>query len=510
VWDETSSTWISSLGTNSKAMGFIWSAGYMRGEIAEMDERPITASLVEQLRVLKSTNAGNGEAFALLHGERFRYEHSKGRWLVWNGLYWAEDNDGEADRAALDTARQRLSAAAFIKHSQDQDIAVKWALRSESVHGRKATLISARSIRVLATTTPNYDRDPFLLTVGNGTVNLRTGTLREARREDLITRASSVPYLSTAGAPRWEQFLKEIFGEDPAMRSYIQRAVGYSLTGDTREQCFFLLCGSGANGKTTFLETIIQVLGTHAVTAAFSTFVAQPNHSGPRNDLAALCGARFVKAAEVAQRARMDEVVMKQLTGEDTISTRYLYREEFQFKPQAKVWLASNTRLSIWETSEAIWRRIKLIEFNRQFTGRQADSTLRGKLEAELPGVLAWAVRGCLEWQKVGLNEPQRVSRAVSDYRQESDQVGRYLEQRCHLVPGSRTPAKKLYGDYVQWCVQQSEKPVTVAQFAGKLNQRQLERKRSSGGIVYHGVELLPAVALSDTKSRPTSKGRRK
>jgi putative DNA primase/helicase len=464
-------------------------------------ESPIAAAnrlRIEKLQSFKKTDAGNAEAFELLHGDRFRYDHNKGKWLVWNGRHWAEDENGEAQRAALVTARERLSAAALIDHDQDRKEGIDWAQRSESIYSRRAMLISAQSVRSLATNTKDYDRDPYLLTVGNGTLDLRTGKLREARREDLITRATDVPYDPSARAPRWEQFLEEVFGGDSEVIEYVQRAVGYSLTGDTRQQCFFLLCGSGANGKTTFLETIVKLLGTHAATAAFSAFLAQHNQGSPRNDLAALCGARFVKAAEAEHKARLDESVMKALTGEDTISARFLYHEQFEYRPQFKIWLATNHKPAIWETSDAIWRRIKLIEFKCQFAGLRADVALRSKLEAELPGILAWAVRGCLAWQKVGLREPQTISRATLGYRQESDQIGRFFKDRCYLQPDRQTPAKQLYDDYVLWCGNQQEIPVANNLFTAKLAERGIdgiERKRAAGGVVYRGLGLLPLAA---------------
>ena len=478
-------------------------------------ESPIAAA--EKAKILKlqsfqDTDAGNAEAFELLHGDRYRYDHIKGKWLVWNGRYWTEDRDGEADRAALETARERLSAAALLPNGKDKDRRVNWALKSESVSGRRFTLISAQTIKSLATVTQDYDQDPFLLTVGNGTLGLRTGKLREARREDLITRATDVSYDPLATAPRWEQFLNEVFGGDSDIIQYVQRAVGYSLTGDTQEQCFFLLCGSGANGKTTFLETIVNLLGTHASTAAFSAFLVQHNQGSPRNDLAALCGARFVKAAEAEHKARLDEAIMKQLTGEDTISVRFLFREVFEYRPQFKIWLATNHKPAIWETSDAIWRRIKLIEFNHQFAGLRADVALRKKLQMELPGILAWAVRGCLAWQKCGLREPQRISRATLGYRQESDQVGRFFKDRCDLQPDHQTPAKQLYDDYVLWCGRQRETPVANNLFAAKLAERGIsgiERKRAAGGVVYRGLGLLP-VTVPDAPASVSSKSKNK
>jgi len=457
-------------------------------------ESPEVATYRERNRQLQSfqnTDAGNAGAFELLHGHRFRFDHTRGKWLFWNDRYWAEDQDGEATRAALQMARERLTLACMKTHAPD-DPDIRWALRSESVYGRRATLTSAQSIRSLATRTTDYDRDPFLLTVGNGTLDLTTGELRDARPADLITRATDVPYDPAATAPRWTEFLDQVSGGDSEMIGYLQRAVGYSLTGDTCEQCFFLLCGSGANGKTTFLETIVKLLGTHATTAAFSAFLVQHNQGGPRNDLACLCGARFVKAAEAEHKARLDEAIMKALTGEDTITARFLFHEEFSYRPQFKIWLAANHKPTIWETSDAIWRRIKLIEFNRQFMGSKADASLRGKLEAELPGILAQAVQGCLEWQKQGLKEPRRISLATHGYRQESDQIGRFLADRCHLDPVNRTSAKQLYDDYGQWCASKHEKPVAANQFAAKLAERGIERTRKGSGVFYLGVGLLP------------------
>jgi putative DNA primase/helicase len=475
-------------------------------------ESPIAAAnraRIQKLQSLKKTDAGNSEAFAFLHGEDFRFDHAKEKWLAWNDRYWIEDMDGEADRAALETARERLAAAALIEHFEDRQAGIQWALASESVHRRKTMLISARSVKTLATRTTDYDQDAFLLTVGNGTLDLRTGKLREARREDLITRATDVPYDPSASAPRWANFLNEVFGGDSEIIAYVQRAVGYSLTGNTREQCFFLLCGTGANGKTTFLETIVRLFGTHAATAAFSAFLVQHNQGGPRPELAALCGARFVKAAEADHKASLDESVMKALSGEDTISVRRLYHEGFEYRPQFKIWLATNHKPAIWETSDAIWRRIKLIEFNRQFTGSRADSGLRGKLEAELPGILAWAVQGCLEWQKIGLKEPQRVSVATLGYRQESDQIGRFLKDRCDLQLDSRTPAKMLYDAYVGWCGKNHEKPIANNLFATKLAERGIERKRAAFGVVYLGLELLP-MAPDDASASHPPKGKGK
>lgn len=304
-------------------------------------------TLRSKILAFQDTDAGNAEAFELLHGHRFRYDYTRAKWLVWNGRFWAEDRDGESYRAALMTARLRFSAAAMIKDLDEKVDRIGWALRSEANWHQEAMLRSARNIRSLATTTEQYDRDPYLLTVANGTLDLRTGQLQPARPEHLITRATDVRFEPQAKADRWTQFLKEVFANDADLISFIQRAVGYSLTGDTREQCFFILSGSGANGKSTFIEIICKLLGTHAETAEFTTFPDMRNSGGPRNDLARLHAARFVKAAEGEHKARLAESIIKELTGEDTVAARFLFKEHFTFKPKFKIWLITNQKPEI-------------------------------------------------------------------------------------------------------------------------------------------------------------------
>jgi len=469
-------------------------------------ESPVAAAnrrRIEKLRSLRDTDAGNAEAFEFLYGHRFRYDHSKGKWLVWNDRHWVEDRSGEAQRAALVTVRARLSAAILLLNGHDKQRRVNWALRSESVAGLEAMLKSAQSLKSLATNTEDYDRDPYLLAVGNGTLDLRTGRLRRSRPEDLLTKAVEVQYDPAARSPRWIRFLNEVFDGDQELIGFIQRSVGYSLTGDTREQCFFILYGGGANGKTTFLETLMDLLGTHAVTASFSTFLAQRHPGVIRNDLAALQGARFVKAAEGEHQAALDEAVIKQLTGGDTITARFLYHEPFSFKPQFKIWLATNHKPEIRGTDEAIWRRIRLIEFKREFKGLARDPELRAKLAAELPGILAWAVEGCRQWMKRGLGRAATIDRATRGYRQESDQLGRFLRERCIQNPKLTVPAKALHDAYVGWCAQRGERALQATSFAQRVAERGMSKKRGRRGVTYQGLGLAPLPKSSKQKGGP-------
>jgi len=473
------------------------------------DESPEAAANKERLRKLLSfpdTDAGNAEAFELLNGQRFRYDHSRRRWLVWNGRFWKADDDNEADRAALITARARRAAAASAKSTDEAKKRFDWALRSEQVWYREAMLTSAQSLRSVATTSPDFDQDSFLLTVGNGTLDLRTGVLRKTDPKDLVTRASGIDYDPSDECPRWREFLDEVFAGDHDLIQFIQRAVGYSLTGDTREQCLFVLWGAGANGKSTFLETVRKLLDGHVVATPFSTFMTHNNQSTPRNDLAALRGARLVLASEVGHKARFDESVVKRVTGQDTIACRFLYGEFFEYKPQFKIWLATNYKPIIHGTDIAIWRRIKLVPFTRQFDKSNADRRLLEKLEAELSGILAWAVEGCLAWREHGLGDASAVDSATTQYRQESDQFGRFLTDRCLREKRYETPGRMLFEAYFEWCLQEGEKPVTNPTFAGILAERGMTKKRGSKGVVYQGVGLVSiprkpaAVALLPTE----------
>jgi len=472
----------------------------------ESPEAAANKELTRQLRSFHNTDAGNAQAFELLHGNRFRYDHDRCKWLVWNGRFWERDRDDEADRAAVDTARARLAAAAIADGASEDDIS--WALESESVSRRQAMLRSAQSVRSLATTTADFDRDPLLLTVNNGTLNLATGKLRQFRPDDLITRSADVSFQPTARAPRWQQFLIEVFDDDREVIQFVQRAVGYSLTGDTREQCLFILWGGGANGKSTFLETIIRLLGTHAVTTPFSTVMVQRNPGSPRNDLAALHGARLVKASEAEHHSTFAESIVKEVTGGDTITARFLFKEHFSYKPTFKLWLATNHRPEIHGTDDAIWRRIRLIPFTRQFSGANKDAGLREKLERELSGIMAWAVQGCLDWQKHGLKSARIVESATLEYRQESDQVGRFIKDRCELRQNCQTPARELYDGFVRWCSVCNEKPLATNRFAVKLEERGLKRKRVRSGVMYVGIGMLPNASAGSPAS--ISKARRK
>lgn len=434
------------------------------------------------------TDYGNALRLIAQHGKDLRYSFQRGRWLVWNGEQWAWDQAGQVTGKAKDAVRAVYSAAANAEDSGERRALALWASRSESEARLRAMISLARDeVPVLL---EDLDQDPWLLNVANGTLDLRTGELRPHRREDLITKLAPVKYDPSAKCSLWKKFLDRTFDGDEELIGFVQRAVGYALTGSTREQVLFMLYGTGANGKSTFLETLRAMLGDYAQHSDFSTFIAR-NVNGPRNDIARLNGARFVSAQEIQSGQRLDERLVKQLTGGDTVTARFLYGENFEFRPTFKLFLAANHKPVIRGTDHAIWRRIRLIPFTVTIPDEEQDKDLAQKLQGELPGILAWAVQGCLQWQREGLAAPAQVTEATKSYQAEMDTLGGFLEEKCVINKLVEAKAKDLYRAYVDWCSESGEKPTSQRRFGTALTERGFQKEKTRSGIVYTGIGLL-------------------
>ena len=333
----------------------------------------------------------------------------------------------------------------------------------------------------------DLDADPYLLGCRNGVVDLRTGLLRPGKREERITKNCGIAFDANAECPQFMQFMSGIFGEDQELVDFVQRAFGYTLTGSTEEQKMFLLVGSGANGKSVLLESLRRVAGEYATATPFSTF--EVRRSEATNDVAALQGIRFVTASESEERAGLNEARVKSITGGDVVSARFLYGEFFSFKPVCKVWLATNSLPRVRGTDAGIWRRLLVIPFDVSFLGRE-DPHLLQKLTAESPGILNWAIRGCLSWHQDGLNPPRAVTERTESYRVDSDIVGQFIEQATEERDNARTPSQELYAAYRGWCEENGHKPISHTRFGKTLTERRTEKARSAGGNVYIGIEL--------------------
>jgi putative DNA primase/helicase len=335
-----------------------------------------------------------------------------------------------------------------------------------------------------------FDSDRLLLNCANGTLDLRTGMLQSFNRENYLSRQLTNFYDPNEQCPRWLAFLDTIFDGNQPMIDYLQRAVGYTLTGDTSEQCFFLCHGPGANGKSVFLDVITALLGEFAQSSLMTTFTAKPNDSGSSNDLARMRGARLVTASETNDGMRLDEALVKKITGQDMITARFLYGEYFDFLPQFKLWLAMNHLPTIRGTDDGIWRRVRLIPFRVIIPEVQRDKHLSARLQQELPGILAWAVRGCLDWQQNGMRTPKEVITATDSYRSDQDVLGTFIDECCVTGTAYQVLFADLYAAYKRWAESTGEYVVSQRKFGTRLSDRGFSFEHSRQGSKRLGIGL--------------------
>ena len=447
-------------------------------------------------RAFALTDSGNAEYFAARYGDDLRYDHRRARWLVWRGHRWQPDADAAVRRMAKAAMRHRLQDATALEDSEAQSRLAKWALASEARGRLEALLYLAQAEGPIADTGEEWDAHPWLLGVPNGVVNLRTGILRDGRRNDRLTMQTAVAYHPAAPCPRWTRFVEEVFAQDTALVDYVHRAVGYSLTGIATEQVFFVDWGVGANGKGTFQNGLADALGEYAYTMPFATVELNQRSAIP-NDLAALVGRRFVIASETNDGSRLNEARLKALTGCDPITARFLHSEFFTFRPVAKFWLSVNHKPVVRDDSYGFWRRVRLIPFTQTFA---VNARLADELRAEAPGILAWAVRGCLAWQREGLIPPAAVLDATATYEADSDPLSDFLEEATERDPAAEVSASDLYAHYKRWAERHGyadRERLTANGFGRKMSDR-LRRSRTRAGWVYLGVARRESVTDSD------------
>ena len=443
------------------------------------------------------TDLGNAGRLVTAHGKDLRFCHTTNKWLVWDGTRWQFDTNGEVERRAKQTV---LSIYAEVASEGDEDkrkALAKWAAGSESRGRINAMIELAKSESGIPVAPEDLDSDPWLLNCANGTIDLRTGQLQAHRREDLCTKLAAVRFEPTATCPLFEGFLDRIMGCDFELAGFVQRSIGYALTGSVKEQAIFIWYGSGANGKTTLIEAIRELLGDYAKTAD-SALLLSKKSDGISNNIARLAGARFVSTSETEAGRRLDETQVKQLTGGDTITARFLYAEFFEFAALFKLFLATNHRPKIRGTDKGIWRRIRLVPFNVTIPDEQQDKELKDKLRDELPGILAWAVRGSLAWQNQGLGIPPEVREATESYRCDMDVVGRFISERCIPKAGIKTPVSKLYGEYVTWCEENGEEPLKKGDFGHQVGAHGFSDDRDGRTRYRVGIGLVTDVTNYD------------
>jgi len=424
--------------------------------------------------------------FSSKYAPDLRYVAVLGRWLRWDGRRWQEDDTLQA----FDLARSLCREAAAECATERPNVASRLAAAATVAAVERL----ARADRRHTATVDQWDADPWSLNTPNGTIELLTGNHREHHRHDYLTKVTGAG-LSGEGedCPLWLRFLDRVTRSDADLQAFLQRVIGYCLTGTIREHALFFLYGTGGNGKGVFLSAIMAVLGQYAKTAPISTFLATSNEQHP-TDLAGLRGARLVAAVETEDGRRWAESKIKALTGGDRIAARFMRQDFFEFAPQFKLLIAGNHKPGLRSVDEAIRRRLHLIPFRVTIPAEERDPTLGEKLRSEYPVILRWAVEGCLQWQQRGLNPPAAVLDATADYLSAEDRIGQWVEERCDVGHAYSAATGELYRSWTQWCESAGEKPGTLKRFSQNLESRGFERKHDRSGSLFVG--LAPKAAL--------------
>jgi putative DNA primase/helicase len=444
----------------------------------------------------RHTDAGNARWFARAFGDQVRYVRERGKWIMNVGTHWADDVDGAIERMAKAAISGIFDTLGEFGHQQreQRDALYKHATRSEAAPRIAAALSLFKSEAGVTISQAQLDPDPMLLGVRNGVVDLRTGTFRQPRGDEYVTRQAGCDFQPQAKCPTWNAFLARIMNDDIAMIEFLQRALGYSLTGDASEQAMFINFGHGQNGKSVFMGALKDLLGAYAANAPAGTFLDRRD-TAASNDIARLAHARLVYAAEIDEGRSMAEALVKLCTGGEHLVARYLFQEFFEFQPQFKLWLACNHRPRIRGSELAIWRRIRLIPFAVTIPEAEQDRRLPAKLRLELPGLLNWAIAGCLAWQRDGLEAPAAVINATEQYRFDSDVLANWLLDSCFMQQGVSAQATLLYGDYRKFTEDRGSRAMSMRTWADRMAERGFEKRdgrspKRAGVVMYDGVGL--------------------
>jgi putative DNA primase/helicase len=447
----------------------------------------------EKMRAYTFDDMGNAERFVDLFGENVRYCYTEKKWYFYNSMRWSVDNLGVILRMA-DKCVEAMKAEAKLYLQADEesggDMAKAFEKHIKSSRSNKSKKAMLNEIEHHLPILPiQMDRYKMALNTPSGIINLKNGDVKAHNPEYYFTKITSVDCAEAADCPRWLAFLNDIFAGDKDLIRYIQKAVGYSLTGSTAEQCAFFLYGTGRNGKSTFIDVIRDVFGDYAANIQPETIMVKSSQSNAINsDIARLKGARLVTSVEPNEGVRLNEGLLKQLTGDDTVTARKLYSEEFEFKPEFKLWMATNHKPIIRGTDTGIWRRIHMIPFDVQIPEDKVDKNLTHKLKAEMTGIFKWCIDGCLMWQREGLQMPAAVLKSVREYRREMDVISAFIEDKCTLE--GTVQASTLYAAYVSWADSNNEYCMSNTKFSTELAKR-FEKVRGKNYNFFNGISLF-------------------
>lgn len=423
------------------------------------------------------TELGNAERIAYEYGHTIKYVGDMG-WLIWDGKRWRVDTKKEIERITNKVLRSL--------YNSDDENEAKWARMCERRN------IRMNSIKDLMPLVPgerdDFDRHKFLFNVENGILDLKQGKIMPHDRNLNLTKITNVEYDADAKCPEWLKFLDQIFQGDQELMEYMQRLVGYSLTGDISEQSMYFLVGGGSNGKSTFVNTIKKLMGDYGLQTNSDTFIKKKSE-GANNDIARLASSRFVSAVESEEGEKLQESLVKTITGGEQILARFLRQEFFEFLPEFKVFFTTNHKPIIGGVDDGIWRRVKIIPFTLNLKPHERDKKLEEKLSLEMSGILNWAIDGCMMWQKSGVKEPTVVMDATGNYKQDMDILGPFLDEVCYTGDRAdesiRIEAKELYNFYDRWCFSSGERTLGNRTFYRMLETKGFGKIKGAGNKTF-------------------------
>ena len=456
-------------------------------EISE-NERLAIEELSRDLRAnkfvtgeMQFTDVTNCDYFLKAYGDIIRYCITWNKFLFWNGTNWDIDTRGRVAERCKIFVHKMYRGMRYITDRQLEAAFEKHLIKSESFRRIQALEGLLKISEEIKVEDFELDTNNYYFNVDKYTLNLKTMRVMEPNQKHLITKKSNFIFEKGTDCPTWNLFLMQIFNKDLQLIRFIQKAMGYALSGDVSEQCLFILWGTGANGKSTFLNVMLELFGDYATSTGIETFMKK--NSEQSNDLARLKGLRLVTTSEIEQGRQISESLIKVVTGEDALTARFLYGEYFSFKPTFKIFMATNHKPKIRGADNGIWRRIKMIPFTVTIPPEQRDKNLTEKLIAENSGILNWLLKGYAMWKKEGLEEPDAVREANEEYRMDMDSVGTFVSDCLELDASLqwRLPTNMLYQTYIKWCSRNNERVMSQKWLGMRMSEKGFKRVITGG-----------------------------
>lgn len=444
------------------------------------------------------TDTGNAHRMYDKYGHIIRYSYNRKKWLYWDGKTWRFDESGEIKKMADDVCTDIKNFAFIQQDDETQAALLKWANKTQNSRNKENMIKECQHLEGIPIGTDTLDTHKDCLNCQNGIVNLKNGELMPHQSEMMMSKMAVCDYVNTKGEPvMWMKFLDDITNGDKELQEYIQRCVGYSLSGSTKEQCIYFLYGMGNNGKSTFLDTISDMMGDYAANAQPETIMMKRfGDRGANSDIARLKSIRFVTCEEPTEGVCLNEGLVKQLTGGGKITCRFLYGDDFEYKPEFKIWVATNHKPVIKGTDIGIWRRIKLIPFEVNIPAEKVDKNLKYKLRKEMPQILHWAVEGCIKWLRYGIQEPKCVAEATKEYKNEMDLLAGFVDECIEIIyyDDNKIFAKDLFNAYSIWAKANNEYEMSSKRFFREIGKKLPDKGRTGKGVYYKNVRFTDNV----------------